>query len=207
MLQAQPNLGHYSLSQLEMKGVIKSLITQNVDRLHQKAGSKSVIELHGSIHEIICIKCKKIMGREQFQSILLDMNPSWKQILKEKAELGIRPDGDVELNGLDFTSFQIPSCYQCNGILKPNLIFFGENVSKDQVEKIMQIVKQSDGLILAGTSVSVYSSFRFARVAHDLNIPIAIINIGETRADELSFLKIEALCSQVFDQIAKEFIN
>lgn len=188
----QPNPTHTSLATLEKQGMVHHLITQNVDGLHLKAGHQRVIELHGISRSIACLQCKQKLKREEFQAILQALNPDWVNTFR--AVPTTRPDGDADLGVVDYSSFKVPDCANCGGMLKPEVVFFGESVPSDVVTKAMGIVTESDGVLAIGTSLQVYSIFRFIKAADSKDIPIGIINIGPTRGDELKNLafKIEA---------------
>ena len=180
-----PNISHKILTKLEEQGRLTGLITQNVDRLHTKAGSKDVVELHGALAEVICLDCRRISERDVFQNRLLKMNPSWMPHVE-----GIAPDGDIDLKNADTSNFGIPACVSCGGVIKPHVVFFGENVVKDTLDKAWRIFHEAKVLLVVGSSLAVYSGYRFAKEAHKMGKPMVIINIGENRADDLSTVKI-----------------
>ncbi len=182
---AQPNGAHRALAQLESRGAIQLLITQNVDGLHSTAGSRNVIDLHGRLDAVRCMQCSHALPRAELQRQLLDANPAWSQI-----EGRVAPDGDVDLEGRDFSSFVVPDCPQCGGILKPDVVFFGENVPRDRVDRAFDGVAKADALLVVGSSLMVYSGYRFAEAAAASGKPIAAVNLGRTRADHLLALKI-----------------
>eukprot|EP00026_Physarum_polycephalum_P011508 Phypoly_transcript_11739.p1 GENE.Phypoly_transcript_11739~~Phypoly_transcript_11739.p1 ORF type:complete len:223 (+),score=20.39 Phypoly_transcript_11739:491-1159(+) len=196
-----PNPTHTCLATLEHQGMVNHLITQNVDGLHLKAGHKRVIELHGSSSSILCLQCKKRMSREEFQAVLQANNPDW--LTRFKAAPTTRPDGDADLGVVDYSSFVVPDCPHCGGMLKPEVVFFGESVPMDVVNKAMNIVTESDGVLAIGTSLQVFSIFRFIKAADQKNIPIGIVNIGPTRADDLPNIqfKIEAKSGQILPMV------
>jgi len=179
----KPNQIHMILSQLHK---IHHIVTQNVDNLHYKAGSNNVTELHGSLYQVICLNCQSIVSRDHYQNELIEMNPT---INLHQNRLG-NPDGDVDMS-IDFSIVKIPECKKCGGIMKPHIVFFGESVPKDRVELVQQQIKKADGLLAIGTSLQVYSAFRFVKYAHENHIPIVIINKGPTRGDDLSFMKFD----------------
>lgn len=192
-----PNTAHYALKSLECKyHKINAIVTQNVDGLHQKAGSRSVVELHGSAYRVICLQCEFKIDRNSFQLILKRMNPNMQIIPQE-----MRPDGDVELPQDTVESFMVPQCPECKGILKPDIVFFGDNVPKERVHRVRKLVEESDALMVLGSSLSVFSGYRFVLQAHELKKPIAIINIGETRGDIHAHLKMHKKCGEVFSQL------
>ena len=194
-LRAQPNEGHHALARLEQQGSIFALITQNVDRLHQKAGQQNVIDLHGRLDQVICTACGKLESRDDIQLWLEAHNPSL-----QAAEFVPAPDGDADLEA-EFSQIQVPGCSACDGILKPHVVFFGDSVPKPIVEQAYTWVEEADLVLVIGSSLMVYSSFRFVRKAHELSIPIAAINNGVTRADELFDMKIIGDCSDILRQL------
>nr|WP_026293065.1 NAD-dependent protein deacetylase [Rudaea cellulosilytica] len=189
---ARPNQAHAALARLENDGRIEALVTQNVDGLHQSAGSRAVIDLHGRLDEVRCLQCERRIPREAFQRELEARNPAWRELDALAA-----PDGDADLDGMDFTSFDVPACTACGGMLKPDVVFFGENVPRERVEKAWAHLAASDAMLVVGSSLMVYSGFRFAREAARSGKPIAAINRGRTRADDLFALKVEGDCAEV----------
>ena len=190
--RARPNAAHFALAQLERTGRIELLVTQNVDRLHQGAGSEAVIDLHGRLDQVRCMECDQLIDRETFQRELLGLNPLWARLDAAEA-----PDGDADLEGCDFSSFDVPPCANCGGILKPHVVFFGESVPVHRVEKAMRGLECADAMLVVGSSLMVYSGYRFAETAARAGKPIAAVNLGSTRADGLLALKVEAPCARV----------
>lgn len=186
---AQPNAGHHALAQLERRGRIHQLVTQNVDRLHQRAGSQRVIDLHGRLDQVVCLSCGSISDRAAFQAELEIHNPTFAQ-----QTAAIAPDGDADLEEEEFSDFQIPACDQCGGLLKPHVVFFGEAVPKTRVTSALAHLEEADALLVIGSSLMVFSGYRFARAAAAAGKPVAAVNLGRTRADDLLALKIEAPC-------------
>ena len=195
---ARPNAAHTALARLENEGCIEALVTQNVDGLHQTAGSCNVIDLHGRLDEVRCLQCERRTPREAFQRELEARNPAWRELDALAA-----PDGDADLDGLDFTLFDVPGCHACGGMLKPDVVFFGENVPRARVEKAYAHLAASDAMLVVGSSLMVYSGFRFAREAARAGKTIAAINRGRTRADDLFALKVEGDCAEVLSFIEK----
>ena len=187
--QARPNETHHALAQLEAQRRCELLVTQNVDRLHQAAGSKRVIDLHGRLDLVRCMGCERRMPRAEFQQALGVMNEDWLALDAADA-----PDGDADLECADFVSFRVPSCRTCGGMLKPDVVFFGENVPRDVVATAQHHLAQADAMLIVGSSLMVYSGFRFVRQAADRGVPIAAVNLGRTRADDLLTLKVEEPC-------------
>lgn len=187
--QARPNDAHHALARLEANGRCQLLLTQNVDRLHQAAGSREVIDLHGRLDLVRCLACAATMHRVDFQDELVKLNAGWVGL-----EAAVLPDGDADLDHLDFSGFAVPPCGACGGTLKPDVVFFGENVPRDQVAAAQAALEQADAMLVVGSSLMVYSGFRFAQMAALRGIPIAAINLGRTRADDLLTLKVEDRC-------------
>ena len=193
--EAEPNRGHIALAEAESANKIFQIITQNVDQLHQKAGSREVIDLHGRLDQVRCMNCDNRFSRTQMDLMLADLNPK----VDRTADFEFTPDGDAEVEAA--ADFQIPSCPSCGGVLKPDVVFFGESVPTATVELAMKRLDEADALLVAGTSLSVNSGLRFARRAARSNKPIVIVNIGQTKADELATAKIEANTSLVLERL------
>ncbi len=189
--QARPNEAHRALARLEAKGQCKILLTQNVDRLHQAAGSREVIDLHGRLDLVRCMACLAADPRAGFQDRLTHLNASWADL-----DAIALPDGDADLDHLDFSDFAVPPCASCGGVLKPDVVFFGENVPRDQVALAHEHLENADAMLVVGSSLMVYSGFRFAQAAARRGIPIAAVNLGRTRADDLLALKVEDRCEE-----------
>jgi NAD-dependent SIR2 family protein deacetylase len=187
---ARPNAAHHALARLQRAGRIECLVTQNVDGLHQAAGSPQVIDLHGRLDRVRCMQCGGSVPREAVQLELLRRNPAWEELDAPQA-----PDGDADLDHLDFSSFDVPPCARCGGILKPDVVFFGERVPPQRVAAAMQALERAAAMLVIGSSLMVYSGYRFADAAARAGKAIAAINLGRTRADELLTLKIEQPCA------------
>lgn len=192
----EPNATHHALARFEREGRLQCVVTQNVDRLHNKAGTKNVIELHGSGYVVKCLSCDYRIDRHEFQNILNALNPEFKD-----APDMIRPDGDVEIPQEYVDNFRIPPCPQCDGHLKPEIVFFGDNVPKDRVNRIAEMIYSGDGLLVLGSSLLVFSGYRMVLQTKDLKLPVAIVNIGETRADHLADIKLSAKCGDVIPKL------
>ncbi len=190
--RAAPNEAHAAVARLEFAGKVDAVITQNVDELHTRAGSRNVIDLHGTLSKVRCLQCDAVTERAQFQEALEEANPGWHA---EPVE--IRADGDVELREEEGARFVVPDCEACGGMLKPDVVMFGESVPKARVQDAVAAVERADALLITGSSLMVFSGFRFARLAAAAGTPIAIVNQGRTRADDLASLKIDADCQQV----------
>jgi NAD-dependent SIR2 family protein deacetylase len=189
--RARPNAAHVALAQLEQQGRVELLVTQNVDCLHQAAGSSSVVDLHGRLDQVRCMSCEQRISRAAHQEQLLARNPAWAQLDAREA-----PDGDADLDGRDFSTFDVPPCSYCGGILKPDVVFFGESVPRDRVDRAFRGLQQADAMLVVGSSLMVYSGYRFAAAAAEAGKPIAAVNLGRTRADPLLALKVEEPCAQ-----------
>jgi NAD-dependent SIR2 family protein deacetylase len=194
--RAQPNAAHRALARLEELGRVSLLITQNVDGLHQASGSRNVIDLHGRIDLVRCMRCDHSLPRAQLQRQLLADNPTWTDI-----EARVAPDGDVDIENRDYSAFEVPDCPACGGILKPDVVFFGEPVPRERVTRAFDGVAQADALLVVGSSLMVYSGFRFAEAAAAAGKPIAAVNLGRTRADHLFALKISEPCGEVLSAV------
>ncbi len=190
--QAKPNAAHHALTRLEQAGRCEQLVTQNVDRLHQQAGSQNVIDLHGRLDRVRCLSCGSIRCRAGVQDELLTSNPEFGGLDARTA-----PDGDADLAGLDFDAFRVPDCSDCGGILKPDVVFLGESVPKDRVREALNALERAQALLVVGSSLTFFSGFRFALRAAELGRPIASVNLGNTRADHLLSLKVSGACSEV----------
>ncbi len=199
IVSAKSNAAHRSLAKLEAQGRISALITQNVDGLHQAAGSRAVIDLHGRIDQVICLQCNIVSPRSEFQQQLETLNPSWRNL-----DANVAPDGDAELDTADCEDFQVPPCTACGGVVKPDVVFFGESVPKPRVQSAMTAVDQADGLLAIGTSLMVFSGFRFVRRAAQNGLPIAIVNEGRTRGDSLATKKFTTRCETLLAATADQ---
>ena len=187
--QAQPNAAHRALAALEAQGRCSQLLTQNVDGLHQAAGSRAVIDLHGRLDAVVCLGCGASSSRADVQRRLAEANPAWAGLAA-----GAAPDGDADLEDRDFATFQVPACDACGGMLKPDVVFFGENVPRTRVDAAMARLAQADGMLVVGSSLMVYSGLRFVHAAVRAQIPVAAVNLGRTRADDLLRFRMAAPC-------------
>ena len=193
---AKPNPGHHALARLEAGGFIRQLVTQNVDGLHQKAGSRRVVDLHGRIDTVECLDCRNRFSRELLQQELEERNPDFRNLRVFSA-----PDGDAQLEGIDFDRFQIPACPKCSGTLKPSVVFFGESVPHSRVELAYTALQESNALLVAGSSLMVFSSYRFCRAAKEQHKPIVAVNLGRTRADNDIDFKVQVQCGTVLPDL------
>jgi NAD-dependent SIR2 family protein deacetylase len=190
MRAAQPNDAHLALAALESQGRVVQLVTQNVDGLHQAAGSRNVIDLHGRADAVRCLACERRVPREQVQAELVERNPGFAALDAVEA-----PDGDATLEGVDFAAFDVPACDACGGLLKPDVVFFGERVPAERVRRAFAAVDEADAMLVVGSSLMVYSGYRFAVAMANAGKPIAAVNLGTTRADDLLTLKVGEHCA------------
>ncbi|MGI8335700.1 NAD-dependent protein deacetylase [Actinomadura scrupuli] len=184
---AVPNAGHHAVAELERRGLLAGIITQNVDGLHQAAGARQVIELHGSLARVLCLGCGRRTSREALDRRLRAANPGWTAWAS-----GINPDGDAVLADDQVADFRIVDCADCGGLLKPDVVFFGENVPRPRVEECFALAGRAGVLVVLGSSLTVMSGYRFVRHATKLTIPIVIINHGPTRGDAHALLTLDA---------------
>ena len=187
---ATPNDAHLSLARLEREGRIGQLVTQNVDGLHQAAGSRNVIDLHGRIDLVRCLGCGRRTPREALQRELMRRNPAFASLEAVEA-----PDGDADLDGFEFDAFDVPACEACGGLIKPDVVFFGESVPRERVTCAMAALDAADAMLVVGSSLMVYSGYRFAKEMARAGKPLAAVNLGRTRADDLLELKVMDHCA------------
>ena len=202
MDETLPNAGHRALAALEYAGVVSGVITQNVDLLHTKAGSRTVINLHGTYAQVICLDCGNTMSRAALAELLEAANPGFVERADAVGGIAVAPDADAVVG--DTSSFRTIDCGYCGGMLKPDIVYFGENVPKDRVNEAYSLVDGADALLVAGSSLTVHSGYRFVRHAATRGIPIAIINRGRTRGDDLARVKIDNGCSPMLALLADE---
>ena len=202
LARARPNDGHRALARMEHVRLVRGIITQNVDRLHHAAGSQCVVELHGALAEVCCLACHAVEPRQALQQRLLDLNPGWQA---QAAELA--PDGDVELPAETTRAFRIPGCRLCDGMLKPNVVFFGENVPRERVEAAWRLLRDAEALLVVGSSLAVYSGYRFVLKASKEGLPVAIVNLGPTRGDSLARIRLEGKVGEVLPRLADALIG
>ncbi|NXF64910.1 SIR4 lipoamidase, partial [Ciccaba nigrolineata] len=192
----QPNTAHLVLRDWEKLGKLHWLVTQNVDALHTKAGSQRMTELHGCTHRVFCLACGDQILRSELQEHFEALNPTWKA-----EAFGVAPDGDVFLTDEQVHNFQVPACHKCGGILKPDVTFFGDTVSREKVNFVHERLAESDSMLVAGSSMQVYSGYRFALAAREKQLPIVILNIGPTRVDHFASLKLNSRCGELLPLI------
>ena len=202
MAATEPNAGHRALAELEHAGIVSGVITQNVDLLHTKAGSRCVINLHGTHAQVVCLDCGHTMSRAALAEMLEAANPGFTEHAEKVGGMAVAPDADAVV--ADTASFTFIDCPACDGMLKPNIVYFGESVAKEVVDQAYSLVESCDVLLVAGSSLTVFSGYRFVRHAAARSIPIAIINRGPTRGDDLATIKLEAGCSPILALLADE---
>jgi NAD-dependent SIR2 family protein deacetylase len=202
MDETLPNAGHRALAALERDGVVTGVITQNVDLLHTKAGSHNVINLHGTYAQVICLGCGDTMSRAALGEQLDALNPGFTERAEAIGGLAVAPDADAVVTETD--CFRYLDCPSCDGMLKPDIVYFGENVPKAVVEQAFSLIDAADALLVAGSSLTVFSGYRFVRHAAALGIPVAIVNRGPTRGDDLATVKVDGGCSELLTLLAEE---
>lgn len=195
---ARPNEGHRALVRLEQRGAVAAILTQNVDGLHQAAGSRAVLELHGNLATVRCLGCGRRSGRSDLQRALRAANPAFAE-----ADAPLAPDGDVDLPDAALERFRVPSCAACRGILAPDVTFFGENVPRERVGRAWSLLERCDALLVAGSSLAVYSGYRFVRRATELGMPVAIVNDGATRGDGEATLRLSGRLGRLLPGLAE----
>ena len=201
MSRATPNDGHRALAELEKQGHFGYLLTQNVDGLHQQAGSRAVLELHGNVHSVICMGCRAQFARAFVQTLLNEANPGLAKVLAE-VQANPLPDGDAAIEPDALDEFYLPWCVHCGGALSPDVVFFGDGVPAPRTACALAQMEAADALLVVGSSLMVYSGFRFCRLAFETGKPIAAVNLGRTRADHLIALKIEESAERLLPRVA-----
>ena len=202
MAARRPNAGHRAVAALQHAGTAIGVITQNVDLLHTKAGSTDVINLHGTYDQVVCLQCGHTMTRTALAEQLEQLNPGFEQRATAVGSIAVAPDADATVE--DTASFRYLDCPRCAGMLKPDIVYFGESVPKDRVQQAYSLVDQADALLVAGSSLTVFSGYRFVRHAAAQHKPIAIINRGPTRGDEQATVKVDSGCSELLTLLAGE---
>lgn len=197
MGNAEPNRAHHALARLEASGYIDLLVTQNVDRLHQRAGSRNVLDLHGRIDQVVCLSCGEKQYRSHLQGTLEKENPFMTGYLA-----GILPDGDAQVEGIDIGKISVPDCSSCGGMLKPDVVFFGDSVPRNKVEQVSMAIHKAQAVLVVGSSLMVFSGFRFCKLAAELGKPLAVINNGKTRADTILNYKLEGDCGIQLEKLS-----
>ena len=194
---ARPNDGHRALAALEEAGALSGLITQNVDSLHGKAGSRHVVELHGALARVRCLECDAITSRDELQDRLAAANPGWAGHAADVA-----PDGDVELASTLVSTFQLVPCAACGGVLMPDVVFFGGSVPRATLDAAWALFERAELLLVVGSSLAVFSGYRFVRRAAERGVPVAIVNRGPTRGDEHASVRVDARAGEALPQLA-----
>ena len=207
MGDAEPNAGHHALARLEAGGRCTGVVTQNVDGLHERAGTGALVTLHGRIHDVVCLSCGDLTARALVQQEMAAANPGWLERRSEAlTEVHARPDGDAEVDDTD--AFVAPVCDRCGGPLKPDVVFFGENVPAARVARCYDAVDALVGfdgaLLVAGSSLTVMSGLRFVKRAAKAATPVVIVNRGETRGDPLATIRVDAGCSEFLSALARD---
>jgi len=192
--RAEPNGAHHALARLEQLGRVRHTVTQNVDGLHRRAGSRALTELHGTLQTVDCLDCGASLARASMQQALRQLNP---QLVPQSPS--IAPDGDAQLGDIDESTIEVPGCPACGGMLKPAVVFFGESVPAERVQLCRDELGESDALLVLGSSLMVYSGFRFVREAARMGMPVAAVNRGKTRADDLLQHKFELDCASALE--------
>ena len=196
MARSEPNAGHQALATMERQGRVSAVITQNVDGLHRRAGSEVVVDLHGRVADVVCLTCRDRSSRVALHHRLAELNPGFGA----GVDVGMAPDGDVDLEQVD--GFRVAGCRHCGGPLKPDVVFFGENVPRERVARCYALVDRARALLVAGSSLAVLSGLRFVRHAHRAGIPVVLVNRGTTRGDDLATVRLDAGCSETLQQFA-----
>ncbi|MCY7307091.1 MAG: NAD-dependent protein deacetylase [Rhodoferax sp.] len=199
MSQARPAVAHHALARLESADRVSLLVTQNVDGLHSAAGSRQVIDLHGRIDTVCCLHCGECTPRADLQAALFRANPGWAAL-----QANVAPDGDADLENRDFAQFDVPPCSTCGGVLKPDVVFFGESVPRERVAAVRAALALSDALLVAGSSLMVYSGYRFVEEAVAAGKPVAVVNQGRTRADAVLTLKTDHEVGAALEALANQ---
>ena len=193
---AHPNVGHFAVAELQQRGLVAGVITQNVDGLHSAAGSPGVLELHGNLARVICLDCRARTTRAALDARLRAVNRNWDAQVR-----AVNPDGDVALDDDVVATFRLVDCDACGGVLKPDVVFFGENVPKPRVDASYALVENAGSLVVLGSSLTVMSGLRFVRHAAKIGVPVAIVNQGETRGDTLAVMRLDAPLGATLSQL------
>jgi NAD-dependent SIR2 family protein deacetylase len=197
--RAAPNRGHLAVTNLERRGLSRGIITQNVDGLQQAAGAKHVVELHGGLDRVICLGCGELTRRERLDERLREANLTWDARVSK-----VNPDGDVVVPDVDVDRFAVVNCELCGGLLKPDVVFFGENVPRPRVEECFAMVDHAGALLVLGSSLTVASGYRFVRRAAKIGVPVAIVNDGVTRGDDLAQVRLAGQLGQVLTSLVEK---
>lgn len=195
LARARPNAGHQALARLEEAGRLSLLVTQNVDGLHQRAGHRQIVDLHGRLDRVVCLQCRRMLSRHRVQELLVQANSGWLADVH-----ALRPDGDIELGDVDYSQFRVPECPKCGGILKPDVVFFGDTVPAAAAKRAWFGLSSADAAMVVGSSLMVWSGFRFIREAAQRGLPVLAVNQGRTRADDLLTCKLDGDSSQLLEK-------
>ena len=199
---AEPNAGHRAVAALQAAGLVTGIITQNVDGLHDAAGSGRVVELHGTLYSVICLGCARVCDRDAVQNTMIENNPGW-----DAHQARMTPDGDAVVPQELIDGFRTPACESCGGVLKPNVVFFGENVDRDVLRRAWALLEEARAVLVLGSSLTVHSGYRFVDKAYRQGKPIALVNEGPTRADRLATLKIEAPLGRTLETVSRLLVK
>ncbi|VCU68330.1 NAD-dependent protein deacetylase [Pigmentiphaga humi] len=200
--KAGPNPAHHALAALEARGGMRLLVTQNVDGLHQAAGNRAVVDLHGRLDTVRCLDCGHKLARADLQAEMERLNPQWAVLDAAHA-----PDGDADLESDDFSGFRMLPCPSCGGVLKPDVVFFGEQVPAERIAAVLQAVREADAMLVVGSSLMVHSGYRYVRTAAEAGVPVAAVNLGRTRAEDLLALKIEQPCAAALAFLLSPYLS
>ena len=195
----KPNAAHHAVAELERRGLVTGVVTQNVDGLHQASGSSRVIDLHGRLSRVVCLGCGAEEDRDALQERMLRLNPGWDALVADMA-----PDGDAELAEATIERFAVPGCVRCGGVVKPDVVFFGENVPRSRVDAAFALQREADALLVLGSSLAVFSGYRFVLEASGRGQPVAIVNRGTTRADALAAVRIDARLDEALPALLRD---
>ncbi len=196
---AEPNAGHRALARLEAAGAIAGVITQNVDGLHGRAGSREVVELHGALARVRCLACGHVIARDELQRRLLALNPAWPERARTVA---IAPDGDADLSDELVAGFEVAACDACEGVVMPDVVFFGGSVPRPTLDAAWALFDRAETLLVVGSSLAVFSGYRFVRRAAERGVPVAIVNRGPTRGDDLAAIRVDARAGELLTAVA-----
>jgi len=199
--RAEPNAGHRGVARLQDAGLLTGVITQNVDGLHTAAGATDVVELHGNLDRVVCLSCGRLSPRQELDGRLRAVNRAWRARV-----LAVNPDGDVDLPKQDLDAFRIVDCDVCGGVLKPDVVFFGETVPADRVARCYSLVEQCGALLVLGSSLTVMSGYRFVLHAAKLGIPVAIVNAGSTRGDAKAAVRVDAPLGALLTRLVEDVL-
>lgn len=199
--RTRPNAGHRALVAMEASGVVVGVITQNVDLLHEDAGARNVIDLHGRYDRVVCLSCGNVISRAELATRLDALNPGFVESVGDVADIEIAPDADAVIEAT--AHFTVADCERCGGVLKPEIVYFGENVPRERVERAYAMVDAADALLVAGSSLTVMSGLRFVRHAASAAMPVVIVNRGATRGDALATVKLDAGTSETLTALAR----